>query len=86
MGAVVHQENGENAVVDDGAHQFRGAIEKGLQIERGVERIGEFHQVSRVGRLNAGVQGIEMRVSSGAIVALQVGIVLPGWRSAGHVS
>ena len=57
VGAVVEQEDGEDAVVDDGAHQLGGAVEQGLQVERGVERVGQLHQVGHVGRLHADVCG-----------------------------
>ena len=41
VGAVVEQKDGEDAVGDDGAHQLGGAVEQGLQVERGVERVGQ---------------------------------------------
>ena len=41
--AVVEEKDGKDAVRNDGAHQFRGAAEKGLQIESGVESVGETH-------------------------------------------
>ena len=55
VGAVVEQEDGEDAVGDDGAHQLRGAVEQGLQVERGVERVGHVGEVRKVGGLDAGV-------------------------------
>ena len=61
VGAVVEQQDGEDAVMDDGAHQLRGAVEQGLQVERGVQRVGQLHQIGDVGRLNAGVDGVKMR-------------------------
>ena len=42
-GAVVEQQNGEDAVGDDGAHQLRGAAQQGFQVQRGVQRVGQLH-------------------------------------------
>ena len=39
VGAVVEQQDGEDAVIDDRAHQLRGALEQCLQVERGVQRV-----------------------------------------------
>ena len=76
MRAVVEQEDGEDAVGNDGAHQLRGAIEQRLQVERGVKRIGEPDKESEVSRLNPRVERIEvsMRVIRvrGAIVAFKL--------------
>ncbi len=60
MGALVQQEDGKDAVGDDGAHEFSGAAEEGLQVESGVERVGEAHEVGDISRLDAGVDGVEV--------------------------
>ena len=66
VGAVVEQEDGEDAVMDDRAHQLGGAAEQGLQIERGVERFTQLQQIGDVGRLNARVDGVERGRAGGA--------------------
>ncbi len=45
VGAVVEQQDGEDAVIDDSARKVGGALEQRLQIERGVERIRELQEV-----------------------------------------
>ena len=73
VGAVVEQEDGEDSVVDNRAHQLRGAIEQRLQVQRGVQRVGELHQVSHIGRLNARIHRVRGGGSpAGAIVALEL--------------
>ncbi len=64
VGAVVEQQDGEDAVVDDGAHQLRGAAEQRLQVERGVQRVGELHQVGQIRRLDADIRRVEMRTAA----------------------
>ena len=54
--AVVEKKDSEDAIGNDGANEFGGAAEQGLQIERGVERVGEAHQIGDIGGLDAGVQ------------------------------
>ncbi len=44
VGAVVEQQDGEDAVVDDGAHQVRDAVHQRVQVEGGVERVGQPQQ------------------------------------------
>ncbi len=39
VGAFIQQQDGEDLVVDDGAHQVRGAVQQGLQIEGGVQSV-----------------------------------------------
>ena len=41
LGAVVDQQDGEDAIVDDGADQVGDAMHQGVEIERGVEGVGE---------------------------------------------
>jgi len=53
------------------------AAEQGLQIECGVERVGEAHQVGNIGRLDARIHGIERRVRSRAIIPFE--FELDGW-------
>ena len=75
--AVVEQENGEDAVMDDGADQHGGAIEQGLQVQRGVERFSQLHQIGHVGRLYASVDGVKIGQCIGgfgrAVVAFKLG-------------
>ena len=39
VGAIVQQQDGENSVVNDGANKIRDAMQKRLQVKRGVQRI-----------------------------------------------
>ena len=39
--ALVDEEDGEDAVVNNGADECGGALEEGLEIEGGIERVGE---------------------------------------------
>ena len=41
IGAVVQQQDGKNAVINDGAHQVCHAMQQRLQIQRGIQRIGQ---------------------------------------------
>ena len=52
IGPVIEQQDGKDAVLNDGPHQFRRAIEQGLQVEGGVERVGHLSQVTQVSRFN----------------------------------
>ena len=62
VGAVVEEKDGEDAVGNDGANKLGGAIEEGLQVERGVERVGHLGEVTR-GR------SVSMRAFCGSIWA-----------------
>src|SRR5580658_6545213 len=85
VGAFVEQQDGKDAVVDDRANELRGAIEQRLQVERGVESVGELEQISRVNRLNARVYRVEMRDLGGAVVALELGrLGARDWELSGH--
>ena len=57
--AVVEEKDGEDAIRDEGANQLGGAVEEGLQVEGGVERVGETHEIGDIGGLNAGVDRVE---------------------------
>ena len=54
LGAVVQQQNGEDAVVNDGAHQIGDAVHEGVEVERGVQGIGEAMQKIDLQGLEAG--------------------------------
>ena len=41
VGAVVEEEDGEDAVVDDGADEVGDAVHQGVEVEGGVEGVGE---------------------------------------------
>ena len=56
-GAVVDQQDGEDAVVDDGAHQVRDAVHQRVQVERGVQRVGQAHQEVELQRLQPDIRG-----------------------------
>ena len=79
MGAVVDEEDGEDAVVDDGADEVGDAVHEGVEVEGGVERVGEALE-------EVDLQGLDADVGSrtggggagdGAVVALE------GMRSVG---
>jgi len=91
--AVVEKKNGEDAVMDDGANKLGGAIEEGLQIERGVERVGHLHEVVEVGDFDAWVGEVYMRVRirwiGGTVIAFELvrmgrTWMKRGWRLGGH--
>jgi hypothetical protein len=44
VGALIEQQDGEDLVVDDLAHQFGHALEQGVEIERGVHHVGHLEQ------------------------------------------
>ena len=85
--AVVEQEDGKDTVGDEGANQLGGAGEQGLQVECGVERVGETHQIGDVGGLDARVDGVESgrrgRGVGGAVIALEL-VWRRRWRSVRH--
>ena len=39
VGPLIQQQDGENLVVDDGAHQVRSAMQQSLQIQGGVQGV-----------------------------------------------
>ena len=47
-------------------------VKQSLQVERGVERVRELHQVGHIGRLNARVRRVERGIAGGAIVAFEL--------------
>ena len=60
VGAVVQQQNREDAIIDDRADQLRGANQQGFEIERGIERVSQADEIVQVRRLHADVHRIEM--------------------------
>ena len=88
VGAVVEQEDGEDAVRDDRADQLGGAIEKGLQVERGVERVGHVGEERQVGGFDTGVLGIDVGVRvfriGGAVVAFILRLRPRNWWGGRH--
>jgi hypothetical protein len=76
-GAVVEKQDGEDAVVDDGADQVGGPFEEGLKVEGGIERIGEAGEELRRKRLDADLTLSGYR-SAGAIVALEAFVARSG--------
>lgn len=88
VGAVIEEKDSEDAVLNDGADELRGAIEEGLQVEGGVERIGHLREVGKVAGLDADVDGVKMRRGIGrggwAIVAFQLMMFRWRWRRGGH--
>ena len=85
VSAVVEQEDGEDAVMNNGSNKLRGAVEQGFQIERGVERVSQFHEIGNVCRVNAGIDGLNRRGwAGGAIVAFKVGMAGRRWWNGRH--
>ena len=74
-GAVVDEEDGEDAVVDDGADEVGDAMHEGVKVEGGVERVGEAEEEVELDGLVADVGGgggiQELRLC-GAVVAFEV--------------
>ena len=84
-GVVVEEEDGEYAVMDDGADEFGGAIEKGLKIECGVEGVGNLGEISEVAGLDADVYGVKKSGRARrAIVAFEVVVRRPDWGIGRH--
>ena len=85
---VVEQQDGKDAVRNQGANQFGGAAEQSLQVERSVQRVGEAHEIRNIGRLNARIDGVERRLRSRwigrTIVALELVNRVRQWRSIWH--
>ena len=86
VGAVVEQQDGEDLVGDEGADQLGGAAEQGLQVERGVERVGETHEIGQIGRLNADVAGVQ-RGDAGrrAVIAFRLRFAPPTMGDRGSI-
>jgi len=78
VGAVVDEEDGEDAVVDDGADEFGGAGEQGLQVERGVEGVSQLDEEVELGGLHAR----ECGRGFGGVVGR--GVPGRGWGFGGH--
>src|ERR1035441_2416643 len=82
MGAVVEKKNGKDAVMDNGANELGGAVEKGLKIESCVEGVSELGQIGNVGRLHACIDRVKVGVGvegvNRAIVALDRKSVVQG--------
>ncbi len=84
VGAVVDEQDGEDAVVDDGADEVGDAMHQGVEVERGVERVGEAEEEVELQRLEADVGrgrvGMEERsrlTGGGPVVAFE-------WFRRGH--
>jgi len=54
-GAIIHQEDGEDAVVDDRAHQVGHAMHQRVEFERGVQGVRQPHQEVELKRLETDV-------------------------------
>ena len=70
--ALVEEEDGEDAVLDDGADEFRCALEEGAEVEGIVQSLGHAEQEAQVGGFDTGVDGIEVIACGWAIVSLQL--------------
>jgi len=69
--AVIDEEDGEDAVVDDGANEVGDAMHEGVEIEGGVEGVGEAVEKVDLERLDANFRGFGGGVGSGRVVALE---------------
>ena len=60
VGAVVDEQDGEDAVVDDGADEVGDAVHEGVEVEGGVEGVGEALEEVELERFDAdvGVGGV----------------------------
>ena len=88
--AGIDEEDGEDAIVDDGANEGGGALQEGLEIEGGIEGVGESQEEFSLARLDAdGGRGGRRSRASGAVIALKrLGVILRGGLGAsfGHDS
>jgi len=57
VGAVVEEEDGEDAVVDDGADEVGDAVHEGVEVEGGVEGVGEAVEELDLEGLDVGLGG-----------------------------
>src|SRR5882757_8605352 len=75
FGAVVEEEDGEDFVVDDGADEVGDTVHEGVEIEGGVEGVGELVEEVDLEGFNAnfwvGGVGVKECGRSGAIVAFE---------------
>ena len=54
VGPFVEQQDGEDSVVDYGAHQVRSAMQQGLQIEGCIQGVRQPHQKFGLQRIDPG--------------------------------
>ena len=82
---VVHQQNRENAVRDHGLHKLRRALQQRLQVQRGIQSIGQLHQVSHIRLFHAIFPWVIIRSRvcqvGRAVVALILWFSARRWRS-----
>ncbi len=75
FGAVVDEEDGEDLVVDDGADEVGDAVHEGVEVEGGVEGVGELvEEVDLEGfdaNFGVGGVGVEENRRGGAVVAFE---------------
>ncbi len=82
VGAVVEEEDGEDAVVDDGADQVGHPVHEGVEVEGGVEGVGESVEEVDLEGFDADVGG-EIGVESlGPVVSFK-GVAPPALRGRG---
>jgi hypothetical protein len=75
VGAVVDEKDGEDAVVDDGADEVGDAVHEGVEVEGGVESVGEAEEEVELEGVDAGlrVHGVGMEEGAGGgVVAFEV--------------
>ncbi len=72
LGAVVDQQDREDAVVDDGADEVGHPVHQGVEVERGVEGVGERVQEVYLERLDADVGWLRGLRRAWAVVSLEV--------------
>ena len=75
LGAVVDEEDGEDFVVDDGADEIGDAMHEGVEVEGGVEGVGEVVEEVDLERLDAnfrvGGVGVKEYGRGGTVVAFE---------------
>ncbi len=71
VGAVVEQQDGKDAVVDDGADQAGGAVQQGLQVEGGIERVSQAEEKFALQGLDADLRRSGSQVGAGPVVSLK---------------
>ncbi len=72
LGAVVDQQNREDAVVDDGADEVGHPVHQGVEVEGGVEGVGEGVEKVYLERLDADVSWLRGLRCARTVVSLEV--------------
>jgi hypothetical protein len=88
VGTVVDEKDGEDAVGDDGTDELGSAIKQSLEVERGIESVGDLGEIAKVGGFNSSIFRIDVGVGvfsvDRAVIALILGFGAGVRWSRGH--